>query len=221
MQGSGNSAFAVPTERPGGDRRSGAGGALLIAGGCAVGLVLVWTLAELLPFVQAKDALVLHEFERLGDPGLDAVGSRLLDLLEPEFFLVWAAAILYVAIARRRLALAAAAALVMVLAPLTSELLKHLVAHTRVIGGQTIPSDSWPSGHSTAALTLALCAALVVPARARPCVAGIGVAFAATVGCLLLILGRHLPSDVLAGYLVATFWMAVAMATLRAEGGRR
>ena len=109
-----------------------------------------------------------------------------------------------------------AVAAVMALAPLTAEMLKPLLAHPHdIVGGVHIGPASWPSGHSTAALTLALCAVLVAPSRVRPLVAAIGGAFAVAVGLVLLILAWHMPSDVLGGYLVATLWMALAVAALR------
>ena len=113
-------------------------------------------------------------------------------------------------------------ALVLSLAPLTAETLKPLLAHPHVqIGLAHIDAASWPSGHATAAAALVLCAVLVVPARLRPLVTGLGVAFAAAVGCSLLILAWHMPSDVLGGYLVASLWMALAVAALRATDRRR
>ena len=58
------------------------------------------------------------------------------------------------------------------------------------------------------------------PADLRPLVSGIGAAFAAAVGCSLLILAWHMPSDVFGGYLVAALWMALAVAGLRAAERR-
>ena len=208
-------AAAVPVAKLCGDPKSGATGPLLVAGACLVSLVLLWAFADLVPAAQAKDALILREFVGLGDPTVDWVARVMADLLEPELFILWAAVILYVALVRGRPSLALAAALVMALAPLTSELLKPLVAHPRGTGTWTVPADSWPSGHSTAALTIALCAVLVAPAHLRARAAVVGALFAAAVGCSLLILARHMPSDVLGGYLVATFWMAVAVTALR------
>jgi membrane-associated phospholipid phosphatase len=104
----------------------------------------------------------------------------------------------------------------MALAPLTAEVLKPLLAlpHPRV-GSVHIGAASWPSGHSTAALTLVLCAVLVAPARLRALVATLGGIYVLAVGCSLLILAWHMPSDVLGGYLVAALWMAIAVACLR------
>ena len=44
--------------------------------------------------------------------------------------------------------------------------------------------------------------------------------FAVAVGCALLILAWHMPSDVLGGYLVAALWTALAVAALRAADRR-
>jgi membrane-associated phospholipid phosphatase len=62
-----------------------------------------------------------------------------------------------------------------------------------------------------------LCALLVLPARLRPPAAALGALFAAAVGCSLLILAWHLPSDVVGGYLVAALWASLAVAGLRAH----
>ena len=74
---------------------------------------------------------------------------------------------------------------------------------------------SWPSGHSTAAMTLALCAVLVAPRALRGAVAVVGAAFALAVGLGVLVMEWHLATDVAGGYLVAMGWMLVAVAVLR------
>jgi len=201
--------------------RPGAAGPLGLAGLCLVALALVWVIAELVPAVQLKDALALHDFTLLSRPRVDGPANFLLHLLEPLQFVLWGTALVAVAIARQRPRVALAAALLMGLAPLTSERLKPLLAHPHIqIGIIHIGAASWPSGHATAALSLVFAAVLVAPARLRPLVAGVGAAFALAVGCALLILAWHMPSDVLGGYLVASFWAALALAGLRA-GERR
>ena len=97
-------------------------------------------------------------------------------------------------------------------------LLAHPHAHVRL--HMTSIAASWPSGHATAAMALVLCAVLVAPSRLRPTVAALGGVFAVAVGCSLLILAWHMPSDVLGGYLLASLWMALAVAGLRAADRR-
>jgi membrane-associated phospholipid phosphatase len=197
-------------------RRRGAAGPLAVAGLCIVALALVWVVAELIPAVQWKDAVALHDFTLLSRPRVDGPASFLLHLLNPLQFVLWGVALMAVAVARDRPRVALAVAGVMSLAPFTAETLKPLLAHPHLsVGGVYIGAASWPSGHATAALALVYSAVLVTPARLRPLVASIGAAFALAVGCSLLILAWHMPSDVLGGYLVATLWASLAVAALR------
>jgi len=197
-------------------RASGPGGALGVAGLCVVSLALIWVVAELVPAAQLRDALALHDFTLLSRPHVDAIANFLLNLVHPVVFICWGAALVALAFARERPRLALAVVVVMAMAPLTSELLKPLLAHPHLqVGRVHIGPASWPSGHSTAALALVLSAVLVAPARLRALVAVAGAVFAAAVGAALLILAWHMPSDVLGGYLVAALWTALAVAGLR------
>jgi membrane-associated phospholipid phosphatase len=185
------------------------------------GLALIWVVAELLPAAQVRDAVALRDFTLLGGPHVNALADLLLRLLDPLLFTVWALALVILALARRRPRVALAVALVMGLAPLASETLKPLLAHPHIPAGSIyVAPASWPSGHATAAAALVLCALLVAPARLRPAVGTLGAAFAAAVGCALLIRAWHMPSDVAGGYLMAALWMSLAVAGLRAAERR-
>ncbi len=178
------------------DSRAGAPTALGIAAFCLLGLVVTWVVAELVPGGQVRDSVVLYDFELLSRPHVDLVANGLLDLLQPALFTCWGLILVTVALVRERPRVALAVALVLGLAPLSSEILKPLLAHPHVqIGGTHIGPASWPSGHATAALALVLCAVLVAPVRRRPLVLAIGAAFAVSVGCSLLILAWRRASD--------------------------
>jgi hypothetical protein len=84
-----------------------------------------------------------------------------------------------------------------------------------------IYTGSWPSGHATASMSLALCLVLVVGPRLRPLAALVGATYAIGVGYALVALGWHLPSDVLGGYLVAASFTLVGAAALAALETRR
>ncbi len=218
-------AYTAPAVRARGSaesaRWSGAGPAALLAGLCLSGLVLVWVLANLVPGLHTRDAVLLYDFTLLGHAPYAPVAQVLVHLVEPELFILWGLALVAFAIARERPRTALAVVLVMWLAPLTTETLKPLVAHThQSVDGVHIGPVSWPSGHSTAALTLGLCALLVVPPRWRRLTAIIAALFAGAMGASLLILAWHMPSDILAGYLVAGFWTALAVSALRAAERR-
>jgi membrane-associated phospholipid phosphatase len=179
--------------------------------------VLIWVVAELVPATHLRDAAVLRDFTLLSRPRVDSVANDLLRLIEPVPLIALGTAIVAVALVRRRWQLGLAVALVLSLAPLSAQLLKPLLAHPHdPVSGVYMASASWPSGHSTAAAALALCAVLVSPARLRPLVAAVGALFAVAVGCALLILAWHMPSDVLGGYVLAALWVALALAGLRA-----
>jgi membrane-associated phospholipid phosphatase len=193
--------------------------ALLVAGLCVVGLALTWILAELVPITHVKDAVALYDFTRLNRPLVEAPANALLDLLYPPFFAAWGIVLVLIALRRRLPWVALAVAILLALAPLTAELLKPLLAHHHdQIGPKYIANASWPSGHATAATVLVWCALLVAPPAYRRLVAVLGAAFAIAVGVALLVLAWHMPSDVVGGYLLATFWAALAFAALRAAG---
>lgn len=194
---------------------------LALAALCVIALALIWSIAQLVPTVHLHDALALRDFTSLSRPRVDSAAKFLVRLLNPGLFIIWGVAVVAVALGRARPRLALAAAAVMTFAPLTSEVLKPLLARPHAeVGDVHVGAASWPSGHSTAALALVLSAVLVSSRGLRPAILAIGALFAAAVGCALLILSLHMPSDVLGGYLVAALWTALAVAALRAAERR-
>ena len=112
------------------------------------------------------------------------------------------------AMVRRRLDLALAAALLIGGANLTTRILKFDVFH-RIDQGQ----NSLPSGHTTVVLSIALAAVIVAPSTWRATVA-IGVSATASLVGVALVLGRyHRPSDVIAATFVCVFWAAAGLLT--------
>jgi membrane-associated phospholipid phosphatase len=205
-------------ERP---PRSGATSALLLAALSALALALTWVVAELVPAAHVRDAVALHDFTLLGGPRVDGVARSLSHLLDPLLFTIWGIVLVLFALAQGRSRVGLAVVAVMALAPLSSEILKPLLAHPHVsVGWVQVGPASWPSGHATAAAALALSAVLVAPKAWRPAVAVGGAAFTLAVGAALLIRAWHMPSDVLGGYLMAASWMALAVAALRASERR-
>ena len=55
-------------------------------------------------------------------------------------------------------------------------------------------------------MALALALVLTMPPILRPAASVVGAAYAAAVGVGVVTLGAHLPSDVIGGFFVATFW---------------
>jgi membrane-associated phospholipid phosphatase len=188
---------------------------------CLLALAAVWFVAALVPAAHIRDAAALRDFTQLDRAHVDTAAVALIRLLSPLLMSIWGLTLVLFAFARARPRIALAVAVVMSLAPLSADWLKPLLAHAHARAGTVqINAASWPSGHAAAAMALALCAVLVSPRRFRPLVGALGATFALAVGCALLIRAWHMPSDVLGGYLIATLWMALAVAALRAADRR-
>jgi membrane-associated phospholipid phosphatase len=98
-------------------------------------------------------------------------------------------------------------------AEITAQVLKPLLAVQRPSpADHYLPAASWPSGHTTAAVSLLFGLLILLPPRLRPPVAVLGGGFAAIVLGSLVLLGSHYPSDVLGGILVSAAWCAAALA---------
>ena len=111
--------------------------------------------------------------------------------------------------------------LLVALTNVSSQVLQELLAHPReALHDRTLGPEAFPSGHATAAMSLALAAVLAAPRRARPAAALLGALLALAVGVSAVVIGWHFPSDVLAGYLLATGW-ALLVTALLCEADRR
>jgi membrane-associated phospholipid phosphatase len=195
---------------------------LLGALACAVGLAITGALAILVPIAHAKDAVSLQAFIALNRPRLTPTIDHVAHLADPAPYALIGISLALVALARGRGRVALAIVALLVVTGLTTETLKQLLATPRFsewLGDGQIASASWPSGHATASMTLALCGVLAAPARWRPAAAGIGASFAIAVSYAILALGWHFPSDVIGGFLVAAMWTLLAVAALVAVEG--
>ncbi len=76
-------------------------------------------------------------------------------------------------------------------------------------------TNAFPSGHATAAASIAISLALVAPPRLRPLAIAIGTGLTAVVSVAVIALQWHYPSDVLGGILIASGWGFAALAALR------
>jgi len=190
----------------------------------ALGVTLGRVLAFDVPTLHHADALTLHGFMSLDRPATHPLASALAHMSDPLPYGVIGTLLIVVALARGRVAVAVAVAVVLLGAAVTTDyVLKPALAasrHAPELGLRQVPRGSFPSGHATASMALALCAILVAPARVRPYVAALGAAFAIAVSFAFLSLDWHYPSDVLGGYLVAAAWTGAAVAALRWDAVR-
>ncbi|HWT24838.1 MAG TPA: phosphatase PAP2 family protein, partial [Solirubrobacteraceae bacterium] len=194
--------------------------ALLVAALCAVAAAVVWLVATRTGWGAAIDGRTLGGFAGLETPRVKRAAESVSALVDPPGFAALAALIVGVAVVRGRLGLAGVVAVVMLAANVTTQALKRGLpdVHSEIALGPG--PGAWPSGHTTAAMVLALCAVLVAPARLRPFVAAAGGAFAIVVVYSILVLQHHYPSDIVGGYLVAGAWTALGVAVLNAPAVR-
>jgi membrane-associated phospholipid phosphatase len=189
--------------------------ALIGAGACVVLLALTWYLAHYVNVFKSADVSILRGFAQLNRHGVDRVTNRIASLCDPQHYVFLAAIPVIIALVRRRWRVALMLAVVLLAANETTQLLKPLLAAPRdVVYWDPIGTASWPSGHATAAMTLALCMVIAAPARLRPAVGAAMAAFAIAVSYSFLELGWHYPSDVFGGFLVAATWTLLGMAAL-------
>ena len=177
---------------------------------CASLFVVTALAVRLSSTVRAHDAIAFDGFLGLGS--LDPLLSVGASLGNPVPYLLLGGLCAAVAAARglHRRALA-----ILVLLAATGAATQALKV---VLDQGTLHPGAFPSGHATAALTLAFAAVLAAPRDLRPPAVLGGAALACTVAFSILALGWHSPSDVLGGFLVAATLTAAAVAFLdRAE----
>ena len=190
---------------------------LLAALACLFGLAVTGVLTYFVGLARFRDAAALQGFTALNRPRLTPLIAQVAQLADPLPYAIIGFSLAGVALVRRRPRVAGTIVALLFLTGLTTMTLKPLLASPRYdnwLGSGEIAAASWPSGHATAAMTLALCALLAVPGRARPTAAAAGAAFAISVSYSILALGWHFPSDILGGFFVATTWTLLAVAAL-------
>jgi membrane-associated phospholipid phosphatase len=124
--------------------------------------------------------------------------------------------IVAVALFRGRRRLGVAAFTVILGANLTTQLLKEVVLDRPNLTSGLIYSlpNSFPSGHVTAAASIAVAALIVAPPLVRLPAVLVSAALVAIVGVSTLVTGWHRAGDAVGGTLVATSWAAGALAVL-------
>ena len=167
---------------------------------------------------RSLDARALHGFIDLQSPDDYTRVNRIATLCNPAQAGIIAALLAAVGLLRGRPRLSLAVIGLLGATSISSQLLKALLAYPRyggVVDGAHVDPAAFPSGHATAAMSLALAGVLVVPPRARPLAAVLGAAFVITISFCIISLGWHFPSDVAGGFLLATGWALIIAAGLR------
>jgi membrane-associated phospholipid phosphatase len=191
--------------------------AFTAAGVGVLALALTWYGAHEVARLRQVDVNILLGFLALNRPRVDWIAQSFVWLCDPSHYVVLASIPIVIALLRRRRRVAVAALLLLLGANASTELLKPLTAGPRdhvTAPGVMLTNATWPSGHTTAALSLALAMIVCVPARLRPAVSGIMALFVIGVVYSLLALGAHYPSDIVGGFEVAGTWTALTLGAL-------
>ncbi len=156
---------------------------------------------------------------QFGRTRLWQIAEPILEVVSIPALAVVVLAAMTMAVLRRRWMLALQIAVLVVGANLTTQLLKYYVLHRPDLDVTYALANSLPSGHTTAAASVAVAAVLVVPPRARPYATVLGGVYAGLTGVSTLVGQWHRPSDVVAALFVVLAWCGVA--TAMSAFGRR
>lgn len=147
-------------------------------------------------------------------PTVQEASVRLINTIDIGSLVLLGGGILGVAIFLRNTRGALAAVIVIAGANATTQILKPLLGRLEPFGDRPELADSFPSGHATVAMSLALAAVLVAPPAWKLLVALGGAAYAAALGISLLVQAGHYPSDVAGAFLIVGAWAGAVAAAL-------
>jgi membrane-associated phospholipid phosphatase len=186
-------------------------------------LLLVLAVAEVVGFVGIWRFFVRSEHGQLLDTaaltgnsiGRARIGNTVdtvLNTMSALSVAIATAVVGFIALIRRRIAVAFGAILLVVGANVMTQVLKEVITRPDlgVDPERAAAGNSLPSGHTTIAASVVVALILVLPARARGVAALLGGAFVAFAGIATLSAGWHRPSDAVAALLVVGAWACAA-----------
>ncbi|HZN74759.1 MAG TPA: phosphatase PAP2 family protein [Micromonosporaceae bacterium] len=180
---------------------------LLLAGVEVAGLVAVWWFFVRSAHGQQLDTVALAG-NRIGQTRVENPVDTVLNTVSVLSLVIATAVIGFIALIRRRVAVAFGVMLLIVGANLTTQLLKEVIDRPQL--GIDLPraaaGNSLPSGHTTTAASVTVALLLVLPAGIRGAGGMLGALVAAVVGIATLSAGWHRPSDAVAALLIVGVW---------------
>jgi membrane-associated phospholipid phosphatase len=186
---------------------------LLASAACAALATALYLAVVHIALAQRADLSVLVRTMGHQTPERATLATDLVNFFDPVPYAILACALVAGAVLAGRVRAGLAAGAALVAANVTTQVLKPLLAVQRPYpADHYMDAAAWPSGHTTAIVSLLLALVIVLPPRLRPPVALLGGALAAAALGSIVLLGYHYPSDVLGGVLVASAWAAPAFA---------
>jgi membrane-associated phospholipid phosphatase len=167
-------------------------------------------------FVHTRHGQLLDTIALTGDTigrnRVDGLVDAVLNAISVLSLAVATAVIGFIALIRRRVALALVAISLVAGANVTTQVLKYGGGRPDLGADGTLAryDNSLPSGHATVAASVAVALLLVLPPRMRGLGGVLGAGYAALTGVATLSAGWHRPSDAVAALLVVGGWAAFA-----------
>jgi len=185
---------------------------VLVALAAAAGASATYRVFVLSSLGQSIDTQALRNSE-VGHQRATDIMERTLNATSMAGLVLVCIAVVLIGIARRRLDLAVAGGLMVAGANLTVRLLKTALPRPELDG---FPApNSFPSGHTAAAASVAFALVLVLPAAVRGMVALIGAGYVSVIAVATVWAEWHRPSDTIAALLIVLAWGAVLALLLR------
>ncbi|MDO5726826.1 MAG: phosphatase PAP2 family protein [Bowdeniella nasicola] len=181
---------------------------LLAAANLLLGVVALWLFFVKTPLGQILDTFAMayvQILDRFDGPSMAIIGA----VISTPTLATITAAVCLVAVVRRRWQLAARVVVIFGGANITTQLLKSYVLGRVNYLAEWATPPSLPSGHTTAAATIAVAIIIVVPSRYRPWASAFGALWVSFVGLVIIANGWHRPSDLVAALLVTGAWATV------------
>jgi membrane-associated phospholipid phosphatase len=195
---------------------------LLISVLCALGVAAVYWAARSTELgIRVDTSAIIRGLTAERAPRLHRATSDLLHTIDVSSLVLMGGGLIGLALLRRRIDAAVGVAVVLIGANETTQVLKPALGRADFFEGASRFGASYPSGHATVAMSLALAAVLAAPRGLRLLTAAAGAVYATAVGVALIALGWHYPSDVAGGYLVSGAWTGLAAAGLAVLEARR
>lgn len=183
----------------------------------ALGAVLLWWAFVTTVPGQQVEAIAL-EGSSIGRWRVAEAAQAVLEVVSVPFLALVTLVGVAVAAVQRRWRLAVAVPLMVGGANVTTQALKYWVLTRPDLGVGSAHANSLPSGHTTAAASVAAVAVLVTPPRWRWLAALAGWGYAGGTGLATIVNGWHRPSDVAAALLVVLAWAALALVVVGLPG---
>jgi membrane-associated phospholipid phosphatase len=182
---------------------------------CALGFVATFLVAFHTGWGLHDDAVLFRHVSGNEALPVRAAGAARTLLLAIDGVFVAVAAVLIVGLAllQKQVGRAAAAVAIVGCSVVSAEALKHGLPHLDSLIPMGRP-PTFPSGHTSIAVSLGLGLVVAAPPVLRPAAALLGAAYGAGVGLSVMLLHWHYGSDVVGSFFLCGFWAAAIAAAL-------